>query len=249
MVRHYILMSSSYSEGKRIALHMEQSEQMTTSGIQAILQRVRNDCGQDVPVSLHYVEAANSGWQAVVASDQFFKGVECIPDVETFIQKIKRDRVLRGIDVAKYIASQIECTHLKLQKLVYFCYADYLCKYSERLFRDTIYAFRNGPVVDTVYETLKGAGYDLIKMSEEWDGPTKIVDKMPARSRILFAESGAKKLQSIDQTIAKYGNMTAGQLRNLTHQPNTPWSHVDSDLSYQCISDDLIKRYHHNEIV
>lgn len=249
MVRHYILMSSSYSEGKRIALHMEQSEQMTASGIQAILQRIRNDCGQDVPVSLHYVEAANSGWQAVVASDQFFKGVECISDVEIFIQKIKRDRVLRGIDVAKYIASQIECTHLKLQKLVYFCYADYLCKYSERLFLDTIYAFRNGPVVETVYETLKGAGYDLIKMPKGWDKTANFVDEMPARSRILFAESGAKKLQSIDQTIETYKNLTAISLMKLTHRPDTPWSHVNSDLSYQCISDDLIKQYHRNEIL
>lgn len=36
------------------------------------------------------------------------------------------------------------------------CYADYLCATHKRLFEDKIYAFKYGPVVESVYEAYKG---------------------------------------------------------------------------------------------
>ena len=46
---------------------------------------------------------------------------------------------------------------------------------------------------------------------------------MPSRSRILFAKRWDKKIKSIDNTIKKYGNLSAGELVDVTHKKNTPW--------------------------
>lgn len=155
------------------------------------------------------------------------------------------------MDVATYILSKIKCTHLSLEKLVYFAYADYLCEHLERLFEDQIFAFTHGPVVDSVYETYKRSGSQYIKPLEfgvDSDVQTG-VKELPARSRILFAKDGAEKLRSIDQTIQKYGKYTAGALVDITHRTGSPWSHVNSARAYQVISDDLIIAHHHVECV
>ena len=153
--------------------------------------------------------------------------------------------------VANYILSKIRCTHLSLEKLVYYAYADYLCEHSERLFEDHIYAFRHGPVINSVYETFKRSGSQYVKPFEFGDDSDirTGVKELPARSRILFAKEGTEKLSSIDRTIAKYGKYSAGALVDLTHRAGTPWSYVDSSVAYQEISDNLIMAYHHVESV
>lgn len=55
-----------------------------------------------------------------------------------------------------YILARHTCTHLELEKLGYMCYADYLCRTGKKLFKDTVYAFKYGPVVESVYEKYKG---------------------------------------------------------------------------------------------
>lgn len=84
-------------------------------------------------------------------------------------------------------------------------------------------------------------------MQENDSGLRTEVKEMLARSRILFAENGAEKLRSVDQTIEKYGACSAGILVSLTHRKGSPWDHVDSSKPYQIISDDLIRKYHYIE--
>lgn len=131
---------------------------------------------------------------------------------------------------------------------MYFAYADYLCEYADCLFEDKIYAFARGPVIDTVYETYKQSGYKYVEPVTETSIRTG-VKELPAKSRILFAKNGAEKLRSIDRTLSKYGQYTAGALVSFTHKQGSPWSKVDSSKAYQIISDDLIKTYHHVESV
>ena len=50
---------------------------------------------------------------------------------------------------------------------------------------------------------------------------------MPSRSRIIFAEYGVEKINSIDETIEKYGKFSAGELVDLTHREDTPWAVSD----------------------
>lgn len=251
MAKHYIIMSSSYTDGTRVALDITEVGLLNGEAISEIIKDIRQNCGKDVPLSTHLIETSSDSWASVAEYDPFFEDVECAKSVAEFSDRIKKSRVLTGLDVATYILSKIKCTHLSLEKLVYFAYADYLCEHSERLFEDRIYAFTHGPVVHSVYETYKRSGYHYIKLSE-FDNDSDVqmgVKELPARSRILFAKHGAEKLRSIDQTIQKYGKHTAGALVERTHRTGSPWSHVDSTKAYQPISDELIMAHHDVECV
>lgn len=249
MAKHYIIMSSSYTDGTRVALDITEVRLLNSEAIAQIIQDIKQSCGKDVPLSTHLIETASDTWASVAAYDPFFDDVVCANSVAEFSEKIKKGRVLTGLDVATYILSKIRCTHLSLEKLVYFAYADYLCEYSERLFEDKIYAFAHGPVIDSVYETYKQSGYKYVEpLAQEHDSDLRTgVKEMPAKSRILFAKDGAEKLRAIDQTIKKYGKYTAGTLVSLTHRKGSPWSHVNSARAYQVISDELIMSHHHVE--
>lgn len=242
-------MSSSYTDGTRVALDITDSEMLNNDTISKIIKSIKETCGEDVPLSTHLVETTSYSWESVTKYDPFFESVVCVDGLSTFIERIKESRKLTGLDVAIYILSKIKCTHLSLEKLVYFAYADYLCEYSKRLFDDTVFAFRHGPVVDSVFKKYNGSGSQYLTSFEIKNDSSVLTDvpEMSAKSRILFAEDGAEKIRSIDKTIEKYGKCSASFLVDLTHRSSSPWSHVDSSKSYQVITDDLIKEFHINE--
>ena len=77
-------------------------------------------------ISTHFIQTDSVSWESVCVKDHYFKGIEVIDNIDKFIKLIQKDRILNGFDVAKYILCKIKCTHLKLEKLVYLCFADYL---------------------------------------------------------------------------------------------------------------------------
>lgn len=243
MARHFVIMSSSYSKGTRIAIDYAKEEELNVNFIEKQIDKIKTACGGTVPISIHSVQAETQEWSSLVKADHFFQDVEVV-DIDEFITLVNADRTLKGIDVAKYILSKIDCTHLKLQKLVYLCYAEYLTKNKERLFEDKIYAFRYGPVIQTVYNKYKTFGDETVQDID------LIVDEildMPARSRILFANLGTKKLECIDEIIKKYGDYKASELVELTHKEQTPWSKTFNNENFQEIKDDTILKYHNFE--
>ena len=248
MITHYIIMSSSYSKGKRIALSNLVKEKDYLE-LKEIIQDITEKCGKDVSLSTHFVQTDSETWDSVIYKDHFFKGVEVIDNKDEFIKLIQQDRTLKGLDVARYILSKVKCTHLKLEKLVYFCFAEYLCKYDKELYKDEIYAYRYGPVVDSVYERYKGSGNQEIEQEDESIDATGIKE-MPSRSRILFAEDGIEKIKCIDETLEKYGDFTANELVDLTHREQTPWDIAGrGKKQYFIIKNDIIKKYHCNECI
>ena len=88
-------------------------------------------------------------------------------------------------------------------------------------------------------------------MKKKKDINSKNISEMPAKSRILFAEGGTKKLLSIEKTLKKYGGLSAADLVDLTHRDNTPWSKSFKGLGklYSAMKLDTIKEYHHYEEV
>lgn len=249
MVRHYIILSSSYSKGQRIALDIIGIDLGNIDIINQIIDKIKQTCGEDTSLSMHCIEAESAQWESVKKEDSFFEDVLVLKGEDEFIQLIQKDRTLSGLDVAKYILSRKSCTQLKLHKLVYYCYAEYLCSFHRRLFEDQIYAFELGPVVESVREKFKGSRNIDNENEDKKEIERKSSLKMPIRSRILFAEAGIRKLQSIDQTIEKYGDFTASKLVDLTHRTGTPWESIYDGTSFQCISDDLIQEKHYLEVV
>ncbi len=250
MVKHFIVMASAYSIGKRIALDYFEEDILQMDVIKKDIDYILEKCGKQVPISTHFIQTELSGWDQVVKLDKFFEKVELIDTKEKFVEILLKDRTLKGIDVAKYILTKVPCTHLKLEKLVYMCYADYLCETQSKLFEDKIFAYRLGPVIESVYEKYKKSGLDCLEVEDDtfmYDETTK---KMPSRSRILSAEDGLKKLISIDKTLEKYSKYSASELVDMTHQTDTPWSQAGAgSMAYKIIEDDLIMKYHQYEQV
>ncbi len=124
MITHFIFMSSSYSLGTRIALDFIVEEASVQEELKTDLDTIIKRCGRDVSISTHMIQAEDETWESVCRADHFFKDIKVIKTLEEFIKLIQKDRKLEGIDIAKYILSKFTCTQLKLQKLVYFCFAD-----------------------------------------------------------------------------------------------------------------------------
>ena len=244
MARHFVIISSSYTRGKRIAIHYTGDEVFNLDFLTRQIRKIKEECGEDVSISTHFVEAETETWESLVKADSFFENIEVV-NIDEFISLINLDRELSGIDVAKYILSLIKSTNLKLEKLVYLCYADYLEKTQKKLFQDSIYAFKLGPVVDTVYSRYKEYGSELI---DDQVINSEHIQELPSRSRILFAKEGEKKLKSIHQTILKYGKYSASKLVEITHRQGTPWEvSYKQEENFVPILDEVILQYHQNE--
>ena len=252
MIKHCIVMASAYSIGQRIALDYYDKDILKMNVIQKEIDYIFEKCGKDIPISTHFIQTESTGWDAVKKADKFFEHTKLIKTKEEFIELLLKDRELKGLDIAKYILTKIPCTHLKLEKLVYMCYADYLCETTEKLFKDTIYAYRLGPVIESVYEKYKKNGSEVIGTIRDEDN-IKTYDetskKLPIRSRIISSKDGLKKLHSIDKSLEKYGKYSANELVKITHKKFGPWYNSGGGTkNYSEITDNLIKKYHKYEI-
>ena len=247
MNKHVIILSSSYSTGERIAMHYVIDEYMDPDMLSSEVKTIKAQCGETVSISTHYMETGSPFWDSVIEKDAFFEGVRVVDSLVGFVDLISTDRVLHGIDIAKYILATRVCTHLELEKLVYMCYADYLCDTKKRLFEDEIYAFKYGPVVMSVYEKYKGTR-DIEEGLAKEENLKEDCSKMPARSRILFAEDGIAKMTHINSTLEKCKRLTASDLVNITHVIDGPWDSVEKGISYAKISDFIILAKHYKEV-
>lgn len=246
MIKHFMILSSSYSTGTRIAMHYIIDEQMNPDMLISEVKKIKELCGETVPISTHYVETDSPDWYSVIEKDGFFEDVHVVETLVEFVNLISIDRVLKGLDIAKYILATHICTHLELEKLVYMCYADYLCSTHKRLFEDKIYAFKYGPVVESVYAEYEGTK-DIEEGLAVEENLEQDYEKMPARSRILFASDGISKIAHIDATLAKYSRLSATDLVNVTHVSGGPWDSVEKDSLYVEIPDEIILERHYKE--
>ena len=242
MWKHYVFMSSSYSKRTRIAYEVKSKDIIDSEEIKSINKEIKTKCGQDVRMGFQFLAVDSEKWEDVVRADGFFKDILVLPTLDEFIELINKDRDLTANDVANYIICKLRCTHLRMQKVLYLCYADYLCQTGEKLFEDKIFAYSYGPVVSNVYDTYKGKYGDLSDTSQKMPFGEKV--QLAARSKILFTKEGTNKAFSIDKTIERYKHYSARALVAITHRKGSPWSQVSVGKQ---IPDEFIKAYHHIE--
>jgi uncharacterized phage-associated protein len=255
-IRHHIILSSSYSEGARICLDFPDC---SPEDLKAAIAKISSAYdGKRVSFSVHMVHADSADWGSVIDADPYFDDVRVIDSVDEFVELIRKDCYLTGMDVAKYILSKQDCTHTRLEKLTYMCYADYLCATTERLFVDQIYAFQYGPIVDGVYQQFRGHSkvHPGFTIDDVGDDETRYsMDlRIQMRSRILFSEDGDMKMESIDRTLERYRLVRTDELVELTHTEGSPWyvardrvKECPDSLAYTKISDEDIIKCHHVE--
>ena len=237
MFEHFIMMASSYKKGTRIAFQLVFDTGIDKNEIEQSINAVYAAIGENAKFSTHYVCTDKASWDSVTTYDPFFSDAYLVDSLDKFIRIMKEDLRITGLDIAKYILSKHPCTHLELEKLAYLCYADFLCKYGKPICADTIYAFKLGPVLKTIYDKYKHSGkYDTLYFE----------DKEVAKSKLLLDKS-PELTKSIDETIKKYSRSSATDLVNITHCTHSPWTMKDATLPYQVIDDPLILEGHHYE--
>ena len=228
MFRHLIVLSSSYKLGKRIAIHLLDTEEdlVTLDGITNL--DIFKYC------SVYNVETDSDTWDSVVEYDGFYEDIYICTGSKEFVDLINADRDISVFDLSKYILAflkkrSISCSHLKLQKLAYFCYEKYLISYKKKLFNEKIYAWKYGPVIKSLY--------DSVKQSENL---TVDLDSYTTRQRIIFSDDGFDKLRIIDEVLEEYGELSADRLVDLSHKEGTAWSTWDRETMNYEITDELI---------
>ncbi len=113
----------------------------------------------------------------------------------------------RVIDVARFIVdNKGGMSAMKLQKLTYYSQAWHLVFEGELLFPSEIEAWANGPVIPALYRAHRG------QFQIE---PNSFPDATPA----LLTDTEKSTVLAV---VDAYGEMTAHQLSNLTHNER-PW--------------------------
>ncbi len=239
MVKHIIFLSSSYTQKERIAYHIPLMSEADLDKAKKVQMELKKKIAGKTQYSIYSVTTKDESWQSVVELDRFYADVRKVSELNDFVKLIIKDLQLEALDVAKYIISCTNCTHLKLQKLLYLCYQEYLHLAQKKMFRDKIYAYDLGPVIYSVYQAYKGTpGAITLATDRTIEIP---YDQLAKKSRIIFADDGFRILFCIDKVIERYGNMTAAELVDLTHSPNSAWAKAYKKGQFNTeIPDDLI---------
>ncbi len=126
------------------------------------------------------------------------------------------------------IPNAIPLTHLKLQKLVYFSHEAALIFTKIPLIKDDVEAWQYGPVIPSLYQSLK-----------EWKD-TPISGNIASVDNVEISKTATTIIKAI---WSKLKNIPAGQLIDMSHQPGTPWFIIwNNGLGrFQPITNDLIK--------
>lgn len=123
-------------------------------------------------------------------------------------------------DVANFfinnaIEKNEKMTNLRLNKLLYFAQVWNILETGEPLYTDTIEAWTLGPVVNVVYQKLKG--YE----------DQQITEPIEHQSESSFSPEQIALLFDVDY---RYGQFATRRLVDLTHVKGSPWDRAYSSL-------------------
>lgn len=127
----------------------------------------------------------------------------------------------------------VSVTPMKLQKLVYFIFRDYLKRTGKELFTEQFEVWQYGPVLPSVYSEFKSfQGYRITKFAKNADGSATIVSP----------EGAPDVMESIEKIWKKYREKTGTELSRITHQSGSAWDKAfkrgDSFLSIEDVKNE-----------
>lgn len=245
MAFHFIAVTSHYTTGKRIGWIYSNEDKLEKEVIQEFLKRFKRKCG-DLQLGVHKLSTDSTEIESVIRKDSFFEDVIFTRDMNKFIDLSAEDKELSAYDVAKFILSVLPSTHLKLQKLLYLCYAEFLQGAGAQLFKDPIVAYKYGPVVEDVYHRFKAYKASKIEVKEDNSfiiGARKTA-VTPSFMRIALSLHGLSALQKILDVVVKYKDVSAEELVALTHRAGGPWDKLYKPGENVEMTPDMISVYH-----
>ena len=140
-------------------------------------------------------------------------------------------------------AERRRITHLQLQKLVYIAYGWCWEILGHQLFRDRIEAWKYGPVIPNLYHEFKHCGWKPIR---QWSAHYDFDER---HFLIMEVQPDGRVAGVLHRVWEAYKEFSGRQLRDMTHNPGTPWCQTyksgrdiptPDDL---IIPDDLIRQH------
>lgn len=145
--------------------------------------------------------------------------------------------------IAKYISLKVgKMSHLKLQKLLYYCYSMHYAYFDKELFEGDFEAWVHGPVSRYLWNNVKDHSllYSDIKYTIEADedNPIEIVESALTTDQV----------QLLEDTLSELGSLTGYELENMTHS-ETPWKkaragYKEGDRCNEKINKEIIRKYY-----
>ncbi|GAX00070.1 type II toxin-antitoxin system antitoxin SocA domain-containing protein [Secundilactobacillus mixtipabuli] len=109
-----------------------------------------------------------------------------------------------------------ELTQMKVVKLLYFAFGRYASQTGKELFTSPIIAMQHGPVVEEVHQKFSGNRGIIGEKGQKLD------DDAYHDHDLIETDSEVSRL--LTEIEDEYGDKTAVELRNITHQPGSPWN-------------------------
>jgi uncharacterized phage-associated protein len=156
-----------------------------------------------------------------------------VPGEAIFEMDFDDSLVVANSILDKAFSENVPVTNLKLQKLLYLVYKQFLkINGGEPLFGETFEAWPHGPVLPSAYHMFKYFGSKPITQyaHQPFGNPNdiKIVD--PGFSKFY---------EVLEHVWVKYGNKSSSELVDLTHQGDSVWSKVWGEQSVYLLPDDV----------
>ena len=104
MVTHFIFLSSSYSLGTRIAMDYIVTDDSVQEKLKTDLDKILKECGKDVSISTHMIQADDTTWKSVCVADHFFKDVKVIDSMTWMLMALM---IVAGIWYPAYGAMKV----------------------------------------------------------------------------------------------------------------------------------------------
>ena len=125
-------------------------------------------------------------------------------------------------------------TALQVIKLVYIAHGWMLGLYDRELINQKVKAWKHGPVIPELYESVRKFRGSPIDMTLEV--PVKEIKELHHLEDDL-----------INQVTEKYSQLSGIVLSQITHQLGTPWHEVYKQDSDTEIPNSMIREYYHNK--
>jgi uncharacterized phage-associated protein len=127
-----------------------------------------------------------------------------------------------GREVANFLldyadARKVPLTQISILKILYFCHGWYLFYKGKPLIKNDFEAWENGPIVRAVRDAFKVFGKEKVTARAER------FDLITGEIKPITPALQTDDAQFIQQIFDAYYIFTPWELRDITHEPGSPW--------------------------
>lgn len=123
-------------------------------------------------------------------------------------------QALANTILMKSFTESVDVSPMKIQKLIYFVFRDFLQKHGKKLFSEEFETWKYGPVLPSVYYEFNSFGpRPITKFSRDAQGNVTIIDK----------DKAPQIIEVIDDVWRRYKNYNGIELSKMTHEKGTAW--------------------------